>query len=269
MTAFDRRRSFFPLGNAYRKRQLIVANFSEIPPGFSKKLRFVLFGIENSPIFVANTNTMIKINNLGLADSVFNQFMAEMRDATIQQDRLRFRRNLERIGEIMAYEISKTLDYDEEEITTPLGIKEIRTLKEQPVIATILRAGLPFHNGMLSMFDHADNAFIAAYRKYDKNEDFEIKVEYYSSPDLEDKVLILCDPMLATGESIVKTLRGLLDDMTPKHIHIAVAVASQEGLGIGKEAFFRLHLHLTFHVDTAQTVIVFGDAGDLAYGEKR
>ena len=149
---------------------------------------------------------MIEVHNLGLTDSVFNQFMAEMRDATIQQDRMRFRRNLERIGEIMAYEISKTLEYEEEEVTTPLGIKEIRTAKEQPVIATILRAGLPFHNGMLNMFDHADNAFIAAYRKYDKNEDFEIKVEYYSSAELDDKVLILCDPMLATGESIVKTL---------------------------------------------------------------
>ena len=218
---------------------------------------------------------MIKIHNLGATDSVFNQFMAEMRDATIQQDRLRFRRNLERIGEIMAYEISKTLDYEEEEVTTPLGIKEIRTLKEQPVIATILRAGLPFHNGMLNMFDHADNAFIAAYRKYDKNEDFEIKVEYYSTAELDDKVLILCDPMLATGESIVKTLNGLTEEMTPREIHIAVAVASQEGLDYVQRALSRQPVTIWVgSVDeelTARAYIVpgIGDAGDLAYGEKR
>ena len=218
---------------------------------------------------------MIEVHNLGLTDSVFNQFMAEMRDATIQQDRMRFRRNLERIGEIMAYEISKTLEYEEEEITTPLGIKEIRTVKEQPVIATILRAGLPFHNGMLNMFDHADNAFIAAYRKYDKNEDFEIKVEYYSSAQIDDKVLILCDPMLATGESIVKTLRGLTEEMTPKQIHIAVAVASQEGLDYVQRALSRQPVTIWVgSVDeelTARAYIVpgIGDAGDLAYGEKR
>lgn len=218
---------------------------------------------------------MIQIHNLGLADSVFNQFMAEMRDATIQQDRLRFRRNLERIGEIMAYEISKVLEYEEEEVSTPLGIKEIRTLKEQPVIATILRAGLPFHNGMLNMFDHADNAFIAAYRKYDKNEDFEIKVEYYSSPELSDKVLILCDPLLATGESIVKTLHGLMEDMMPKHIHIAVAVASQEGLDYVQRTLSRQPVTIWLgSVDeelTARAYIVpgIGDVGDLAYGEKR
>ena len=218
---------------------------------------------------------MIKVYNLEKTDSVFNQFMAELRDANIQQDRMRFRRNLERIGEIMAYEISKTLDYEEEEVTTPLGIKEIRTMKEQPVIATILRAGLPFHNGMLNMFDHADNAFIAAYRKYDKNEDFEIKVEYYSSAEIDGKVLILCDPMLATGESIVKTLHGLTDDMTPKQIHIAVAVASQDGLDYVQSALSRLPVTIWVgSIDeelTARAYIVpgIGDAGDLAYGEKR
>ena len=218
---------------------------------------------------------MIKIHNLGATDSVFNQFMAELRDATIQQDRLRFRRNLERIGEVMAYEISKTLEYEEEEITTPLGIKEMRTMKEQPVMATILRAGLPFHNGMLSMFDHADNSFIAAYRKYDKNEDFEIKVEYYSTAELDGKVLILCDPMLATGESIVKTLQGLTEEMAPKHIHIAVAVASQEGLDYVQSALSLQPVTLWVgSIDeelTAHAYIVpgLGDAGDLAYGEKR
>jgi len=219
---------------------------------------------------------MIKIHNLEKADSVFNQYMAELRDAVIQQDRMRFRRNLERIGQIMAYEISKAFEYDDEEVVTPLGIKQIRTMHEQPVIATILRAGLPFHNGMLSMFDQADSAFIAAYRKYDKNEeDSEIRVEYYSSPDIEDRILILCDPLLATGESIVKTLNGLMEDMMPKEIHIAVAVASQDGLDYVERTMSRLPVTIWVgSVDeelTARAYVVpgIGDVGDLAYGEKR
>ena len=219
---------------------------------------------------------MIKINNLEKTDSVFNQYMAELRDAVIQQDRMRFRRNLERIGEVMAYEISKSFEYDDEEVTTPLGIKSIRTMHEQPVIATILRAGLPFHNGMLSMFDQADSAFIAAYRKYDKNEeDSEIRVEYYSSPDIEDRILILCDPLLATGESIVKTLNGLMEDMMPKEIHIAVAVASQDGLDYVERTMSRLPVTIWVgSIDeelTARAYVVpgIGDVGDLAYGEKR
>ena len=219
---------------------------------------------------------MIKIHNLEKTDSVFNQYMAELRDAVIQQDRMRFRRNLERIGEVMAYEISKAFEYDDEEVTTPLGIKQIRTMHEQPVIATILRAGLPFHNGMLSMFDQADSAFIAAYRKYDKNEeDSEIRVEYFSSPDIEDRVLIVCDPLLATGESIVKTLNGLMEDMMPKEIHIAVAVASQDGLDYVDRTMSRLPVTIWVgSVDeelTARAYVVpgIGDVGDLAYGEKR
>ncbi len=219
---------------------------------------------------------MIEIHNLEKTDSVFNQYMAELRDAVIQQDRMRFRRNLERIGEVMAYEISKAFEYDDEEVTTPLGIKQIRTMHEQPVIATILRAGLPFHNGMLSMFDQADSAFIAAYRKYDKNEeDSEIRVEYFSSPDIEDRVLIVCDPLLATGESIVKTLNGLMEDMMPKEIHIAVAVASQDGLDYVERTMSRLPVTIWVgSVDeelTARAYVVpgIGDVGDLAYGEKR
>ena len=219
---------------------------------------------------------MIRINNLEKTDSVFNQYMAELRDAVIQQDRMRFRRNLERIGEIMAYEISKSFEYDDEEVTTPLGIKQIRTMHEQPVIATILRAGLPFHNGMLSMFDQADSAFIAAYRKYDKNEeDSEIRVEYFSSPDIEDRILIVCDPLLATGESIVKTLNGLMEDMLPKEIHIAVAVASQDGLDYVERTMSRLPVTIWVgSIDeelTARAYVVpgIGDVGDLAYGEKR
>ncbi len=218
---------------------------------------------------------MIKINNLEKTDSVFNQYMAELRDAVIQQDRMRFRRNLERIGEIMAYEISKSFEYDNEEVTTPLGIKDVRTMHEQPVIATILRAGLPFHNGMLSMFDQADSAFIAAYRKYDKNEDSEIRVEYFSSPDIEDRILILCDPLLATGESIVKTLHGLMEEMMPKRIHIAVAVASQDGIKYVQRTMSRLPVTIWVgSIDeelTARAYVVpgIGDVGDLAYGEKR
>jgi uracil phosphoribosyltransferase len=219
---------------------------------------------------------MIKINNLERTDSVFNQYMAELRDAVIQQDRMRFRRNLERIGEVMAYEISKSFEYDDEEVTTPLGIKQIRTMHEQPVIATILRAGLPFHNGMLSMFDQADSAFIAAYRKYDKNEeDSEIRVEYFSSPDIEDRILILCDPLLATGESSVKTLNGLMEDMMPKEVHIAVAVASQDGLDYVERTMSRLPVTIWVgSIDeelTARAYVVpgIGDVGDLAYGEKR
>ena len=219
---------------------------------------------------------MIKIHDLGANDSVFNQIMAELRDAVIQLDRMRFRRNLERIGELMAYEISKTFEYEEEEVATPLGIKEIRTMKEQPVIATILRAGLPFHNGMLSMLDHADSAFIAAYRKYDKKEeDSEIRVEYYSSPTLDNRVLILCDPLLATGESIVKTLQGLMEEEEPKQIHIAVAVASQDGLDYVKRVMARKPVTIWVgSVDeelTARAYVVpgMGDVGDLAYGEKR
>ena len=219
---------------------------------------------------------MITIHNLEKTDSVFNQYMAELRDATIQQDRMRFRRNLERIGQVMAYEISKSFEYDDEEVTTPLGVKQIRTMHEQPVIATILRAGLPFHNGMLSMFDQADSAFIAAYRKYDKNEeDSEIRVEYYSSPDIDNRILILCDPLLATGESIVKTLNGLMDDMMPKEIHIAVAVDSQDGLDYVERTMSRLPVTIWVgSIDeelTARAYVVpgIGDVGDLAYGEKR
>ena len=219
---------------------------------------------------------MIRIHNLERTDSVFNQYMAELRDAVIQQDRMRFRRNLERIGEVMAYEISKAFEYDDEEVTTPLGIKQIRTMHEQPVIATILRAGLPFHNGMLNMFDQADSAFIAAYRKYDKNEeDSEIRVEYFSSPDIEDRILIVCDPLLATGESIVKTLNGLMEDMMPKEVHIAVAVASQDGLDYVERTMSRLPVTIWVgSIDeelTARAYVVpgIGDVGDLAYGEKR
>lgn len=218
---------------------------------------------------------MVQIIDLGLQDSIFNQYIAEIRDADIQLERMRFRRNLERMGEIMAYEISKTLEYKETEVNTQLGVKLMRVPAEQPVIATILRAGLPFHNGFLNMFDRADCGFIAAYRKYDKNEDFEIKVEYYSAPDLDNKTLILCDPTLATGEAFQKTLTGLLNEENmPKHIHVAVAIASVDGVEYVKEVFS--HMPMTLWVGavddelTAHAYIVpgLGDAGDLAFGRK-
>ncbi|PKP53302.1 MAG: uracil phosphoribosyltransferase [Bacteroidetes bacterium HGW-Bacteroidetes-1] len=214
------------------------------------------------------------VRNLGDNNSVFNQFIAEIRDADIQLDRMRFRRNLERIGEIFAYEVSKSFEYSPAEVTTPLGVAEINISNEHVILATILRAGLPLHQGLLNFFDKADNAFITAYRKYDKNEAFDIRVEYISSPDITGKTLILSDPMLATGASIVKTLRGLLAIGLPKHIHIVSALASIEGIEYIKR---HLSLHnLTIWVGgiddelTAQAYIVpgLGDAGDLAYGKK-
>lgn len=219
---------------------------------------------------------MIKIHVFEKTNSILNTFISELRNIDIQKDRMRFRRNLERAGEIMAYEISKVLDYEDKEVVTPLGIKTVSVLKSQPVLATILRAGLPFHNGLLNVFDKADNAFIAAYRKYDKNEDFEIRVEYYSAPDINDKVLIICDPMLATGESFVKTLRGLLgDDVKPREIHVVVAIASAEGLEYIQRHLSKMPITLwVASVDdelTAHAYIVpgLGDAGDLAFGEKK
>ena len=218
---------------------------------------------------------MVEIINFEQRESLFNQVMSEVRDAEIQQDRMRFRRNLERMGEIFAYEISKTMEYEPKEVITPLGVKSVRVLKEQPVLATILRAGLPMHTGLLNMFDKADNAFIAAYRKYDKDDDSEIRVEYFSAPDLNDRVLIICDPLLATGESLVKTIDGLLgDDMEPKHIHIAVAVASSDGMEHLKRKLSRKPVTIWVgSIDdelTARAYVVpgLGDAGDLAFGEK-
>lgn len=214
------------------------------------------------------------IHNLGATNSIFNHFIAELRDIEIQQDRMRFRRNLERVGEIFAYEISKSFPYEEKEVVTPLGSASMQLLREQPVIATILRAGLPLHQGLLNYFDQADNAFVTAYRKYNKSEAFDIRVEYISSPDITGKILILSDPMLATGASIVKTLRGMLGLGMPSHIHIVSVLASIEGIEHVKR---NLSLHnLTIWVGgiddelTAQAYIVpgLGDAGDLAYGKK-
>ncbi|MFI5163882.1 MAG: uracil phosphoribosyltransferase [Bacteroidia bacterium] len=210
---------------------------------------------------------------LGKENSILNQFIAEMRDEEIQKDSMRFRRNLERAGGICAYEISKKLEWVKKEVTTPLGIAEVSVLKEQPVIATILRAGLPFHQGMHNMFDKAENAFISAYREHHKDGTFEVHVEYMACPDLNDKTLILCDPMLASGHSIELVFKAVKRNGIPKNIHIASLLASADGVEYIKKY---LPANITLWVCaideelTAQAYIVpgLGDAGDLAFGNK-
>ena len=206
--------------------------------------------------------------------SAANHFLAELRDAQVQQDQMRFRRNLERVGEALGLEMSRTLEYEAREVTTPLGIARIDLLKEQPVLATILRAGLPLHQGLLNYFDRADNAFISAYRKHRKGEEgFDIEVEYLSSPRLDDRVLVICDPMLATGQSMVLVYRALLRMGVPKQLHVVSAIASLEGLEHAKlhlPAGTRFWIGAIDEEMTAQAYIVpgLGDAGDLAYGRK-
>lgn len=218
---------------------------------------------------------MVKVIEIDAYNSIINNYIAELRNVEVQGDRMRFRKNLERIGELMAYEISKTLDYEKVVVTTPLGEKETNILVDQPVLATIMRAGLPFHQGFLNVFDKADNAFIAAYRKYDKNEDFEIRIEYYSAANIDGRVLMLVDPMLATGSSFVQCLDGLLhDEMKPKKLHLVAVIASAEGVDYVKKKLSKYDATLWVgNIDdelTAKAYIVpgLGDVGDLAYGEK-
>jgi uracil phosphoribosyltransferase len=215
------------------------------------------------------------MNLLGSNNTVFNQFVAEIRDSKIQKDSMRFRKNMERCGEIFAYEISKKLDYKNTTVQTPLGETDIAVLESQPVLATILRAGLPLHQGLLNYFDKAENAFISAYRKHDKNEDtFTIKMEYLSAPSINNKTLIISDPMLATGASMITVLNALKEIGTPKHIHIVSLIASKEGLSYIKKNINkdRVTLWLGFIDDelTATSYIVpgLGDAGDLSFGKK-
>lgn len=213
------------------------------------------------------------VNVIGANNSIFNQYISEIRDINIQKDSMRFRRNLERMGEIMAYEISKTFAYETQEVTTPLGIASVALPKQQPVVATILRAGLPLHQGILNYFDKAQNAFISAYRKHHKDGSFDIQVEYMASPDLNGKVLILSDPMLATGSSLVLTYQALLGRGVPSHTHVVAIIASSEGVEYAKK---NLPPNVTLWIGaideelTAQSYIVpgLGDAGDLAYGVK-
>ena len=216
----------------------------------------------------------MEIINLGKQNSIFNHFICEIRDVNIQKDAMRFRRNIERIGEIFAYEISKKMTYENNDITTPLGISSESLMIEKPVLATILRAGLPLHQGLLNYFDSSNNCFISAFRKHKRGGDFEIKIEYMSSPDLEGKTVILCDPMLASGSSMVLAMEALLSKGKPKHIHVVVTIASSEGIQYFKENLpFRnctLWLGAEDKEMTAQSYIVpgLGDAGDLAFGTK-
>jgi uracil phosphoribosyltransferase len=212
------------------------------------------------------------IVNLSQQHSLISNWISELRDVSIQNDRMRFRRNLERIGEVAAYEISKVLPYKEVEVETPLGTATSKLLTDQPVIATILRAGLPLHQGLLNFFDKADNAFISAYRKHNKDGTFEISLDYISCPELEDRVLIISDPMLATGSSLVKTIQYLKAEGRPKEIHIVAAIACTVGIEYVKREDPAVTIWCGDIDDelTAKGYIVpgLGDAGDLAFGVK-
>lgn len=216
---------------------------------------------------------MIQVHNLSNSNSIFSSFLAEMRNVNVQQDRMRFRRNMERAGEIMAYEISKTLKFAEQDIETPLGNASMMLIESQPVLATILRAGLPLHDGLLNYFDSANCAFISAYRKHRTEEDFDVEIEYLSSPTIDGEILILSDPMLATGSSMVLAYKAMLQRGKPKHIHIVAVISSPEGIEFLKK---NLPDNTTIWIGaideelTAQSYIVpgLGDAGDLSFGEK-
>ncbi|OYU54246.1 MAG: uracil phosphoribosyltransferase [Chitinophagaceae bacterium BSSC1] len=213
------------------------------------------------------------IVNLSEQHSLVSNWVSELRDVNVQGDRMRFRRNLERIGEIAAYEISKELPWKIQETPTPLGIHESKVLEEQPVLATILRAGVPLHHGMMNYFDKADNAFISAYRKHHRDGSFEINLQYMSSPSLEDRIVIISDPMLATGASLVKTIQYIKNEGNPKAIHIVAAIACTVGIEfVHREAGNQIKIWCGDIDDelTAKGYIVpgLGDAGDLAFGIK-
>jgi len=205
--------------------------------------------------------------------SVFSEYIAEIRDHQTQKDRLRFRRNMERCGEIFAYEISKELAYQAQEVTTPLGLSNDFLLEHPPVLVTILRAGLPLHQGLLSFFDHSDNGYISAFRKHHKDGSFDIELQYLACPDIEGKTVILSDPMLASGSSMVLAYKAMLSKGKPKHCHIVSLIASSEGLEYVKKNLptnSSIWLGAVDQEMTAQSYIVpgLGDAGDLAFGSK-
>jgi uracil phosphoribosyltransferase len=212
--------------------------------------------------------------NLGEKNSIFNQYIAEIRDQNIQKDSMRFRRNMERIGEIFAYEISQRLTYEEREVQTPLGFAQVPVLTKQPVVGSILRAGLPIHQGFLNIFDQAENLFISAYRKYEKDGTFQINFEHISGPPVGGKDVILVDPMLATGASMLLAYKAILKKGEPNHTHIVAVIASKEGLEymqrnlVGKKT--TIWIGALDDELTVKSYIVpgLGDAGDLAYGCK-
>jgi len=212
------------------------------------------------------------VHNFSKTHSLVSNWVSELRDVDVQNDRLRFRRNLERIAEVIGYEISKELETEVKEVTTPMGLASCKVLKEQPVLATILRAGLAMHNGLLNFYDHADNAFLSAYRKHHSDGSFEISMEYMSCPELDGRVVIISDPMLATGSSLVKSIQYLKQEGDIKSIHIVCAIACSVGI----EYVLRAEPKATIwcgDIDdelTAKGYIVpgLGDAGDLAFGTK-
>lgn len=207
-------------------------------------------------------------------NSLFNQFIAEIRDKEIQTDPIRFRRNIERMGEILAYEISKALSYKSIDIQTPLGVSHEFVCDQKIVIATILRAGLPMHQGVLNYFDGAENAFVSAYRKYNEKGDFDVHIEYISSPSLEGKIVILTDPMLASGASMDLAYRALLTRGVPEHMHIATIIASEEGVEYVQKNMPADKITLWIGAvdkglnEKKYIVPGLGDAGDLAFGSK-
>lgn len=216
----------------------------------------------------------MKIINFAEQPSLVSEYLTEMRDVNIQKDPMRFRRNLERVGQIMAYEISRTLRYKDKEIRTPLAEMSTPVLAEQVVLATIFRAGVPFHQGFLSYFDRAENAFVSAYRKYTDVENFDVCIEYLASPSIEGKTLVLCDPMLATGASMELSYRALLTKGNPAHVHVASVIASQKAVDFVARTFpadktivwvGAIDPELNAH---SYIVPGLGDAGDLAYGTK-
>lgn len=213
------------------------------------------------------------VNILDTKNSLLNKFISEIRDVVVQKDAMRFRRNIERIGEILAYELSQSLNYENKIITTPLGTKTVPIPKNDIVLCSILRAGLPLHTGLLNYFDDAENAFISAYRKHITDTEFEIKVEYFASPNLDGKTLILADPMLATGQSIVSVFEGLKKHGTPKEIYLACVIGSTQAITFIKKHFpstTKLWIATVDNELNNKGYIVpgLGDAGDLAFGEK-
>ncbi|MBO6250466.1 MAG: uracil phosphoribosyltransferase [Muribaculaceae bacterium] len=217
----------------------------------------------------------MEVINLCDQNSLVGQFMSELRDRTMQQERLRFRTNIQRLGQIMAYEISKRLKYRAVDVETPLGVKSTHVLDDRVVLATILRAGLPFHEGFLSYFDGADNAFVSAYRKYfPKTDDFVVHIEYIASPRIDGKTLVIVDPMLATGSSMELAYQALVTKGQPQHIHVASVIATDQAIEVVRK---RLPSHKTTvwtcdidHELNEHSYIIpgLGDAGDLLYGEK-
>lgn len=218
----------------------------------------------------------MKIINLSESNSIINQYLAETRDVDYQKNRLLFRNNIQRIGELEAYEISKQLDYETKDVTTPLGISQVNLPADKIVLATIFRAGLPFHNGFLNIFDHAGNAFVSAYREYtdEEHHNIGVHVEYLATPSIEEKTLIIADPMLATGASMELGYKAFLTKGTPKRIHVACVIASPEGIEHIKKTFPEEKTTIWCAaidpgLNEHQYIVPgFGDAGDLCYGEK-